>query len=174
MVFPMLILHYFLSVILILENVIPISKGISNLTQSLNLLCPSSPCKDGAKSFKSSLDKIWTWYRRCGYQGNACAVCKFIDPTKSITIQGVIWAPVTVIQNYIDSDIYVEYYAKAVKLIEYFMEYVLLDIPGYMKESLAVLHVKYQNVIFNISLCRLNLNFIRLPGFYRLFGEQMR
>ena len=58
-------------------------------------------------------------------------------------IQGVILVPVTIIQSYIETDIYVEYYAEAVKLLEYIMEYVLLGIPGYMTESLAVLHVKY-------------------------------
>ncbi len=125
-------------------------EGFANLTQRLNLLCYKSPCTESeAKMDPTRLGPLW--HRRCGYAGNVCRSCDFIDPSTSITIQGLIRAPINSITKYKVSDDYVEYFEEALKIIEYFMEFVLQGFPNYINESIAVAQIKYEIYKFVIS-----------------------
>ncbi len=137
----MLLFTYYCALI-VLTYIFPEVEVISSLTKRQNLLCYKSPCKESeAKMDPTSLGPLW--HRRCGYAGDVCRRCDFIDPSTSITIQGLIRPPVNSMQNSKESDDYVEYIQESLKIIEYVMEFVLQNCPSYINESIAVHQIKY-------------------------------
>ena len=121
-----------------------------------DLICYKSPCnlQQAKVSFSTINVAREFWSRKCGYSGNVCSQCNFIDPSTVFTLEGIIRIPITLYRQYNESDIYFIYYQQGAKLFEYIMEYVLSDPCHqlvYITESVTILNIKYATMSVNFS-----------------------
>ncbi len=117
--------------------------GQGNISANLNLFCKSSMCTE-KEAVKTDTVVGPSWARKCGFVGNVCSSCSIVDLRNTIKYQGIIRVPVEYFRiSEWNSEERILYTQEAVKMAEYFLDFVLSYFPNYIIDSTAILHIKY-------------------------------